>query len=130
MMLMTLAALSSVVPPPQSSSIAEGHAVAGRLVAAIRGADFQDQDFARPLKDADKGALRSFAACGLRRITNAGIPQPRGSRAFVPNPNDVVVTFDCKGVSDSTPVGITLHLQNGKVAKIETHNADLMRVDR
>ena len=130
-MLITLAALSSVVPPVQGASIAEGHAIAGRLVAAIRGeADFQDEDFARPLKDADKAALRSFVACGLRRITNAGMPQPRGSRAYVPNPNDVVVTFDCKGVSDSTPVGITLHLQNGKVAKIETHNADLMRVDR
>jgi hypothetical protein len=130
-MLLTLAALSSAVPPVQSASIGEGHAIAGRLVAAIKGeADFQDQDFAKPLNGGDKAALRSFAACEIRRITNAGIPQPRGSRAFVPNPNDVVVTFNCEGVSERTPVGVTLHLENGKVAKIETHNADLMKADR
>ena len=130
-LLMTLAALLSVAPPAQSSSIDEGHAVAGRLVAAIMGkADFQDQDFTKPLNGADKAALRSFAACEIRRITNAGIPQPRGTRAFVPNPNDVVVTSNCEGVSESTPVGITLYLENGKVAKVETHNADLMKVDR
>jgi hypothetical protein len=39
----------------------------------------------------------------------------------------VAVGFHCKGVSQETPVGITLHLKGGKVEQIETHNADLMR---
>ena len=130
-MFLTLAALSGAVPSVQSTSINEGRAIAGRLVAAIKSkADFEDQDFLKPLNGADKAALRSFGACGIRRITNAGLPQPRGSRAYVPDPNDVVITFNCEGVSESTPVGVSLYLENGKVAKIETHNADLMKADR
>ena len=130
-MFLTLAALSGAVPAEQGASINEGRAIAGRLVAAIKGkADFDDQDFAKPLNDGDKAALRSFGDCEIRRITNAGLPQVRGSRAFVPNPNDLVVTFNCEGVSESTPVGVSLYLENGKVAKIETHNADLMKVVR
>jgi hypothetical protein len=43
--------------------------------------------------------------------------------------NDISVRFGCKGVPWDMPVGISLHLEGGKIARIETHNADLMPVE-
>ena len=108
-----------------------GIAIAKRLVAAINGqGEYQDNDFARPLGDDDKAALRQFAACKVTNIDymeNALNPRSRNPTVFVRDFNNVSVLFGCKGVSQDTPVGISLHLQDGKIATIETHNADLMR---
>ena len=43
------------------------------------------------------------------------------------DPDELGVALDCAGVPAETPVAISLHLQNGRIARVETHNADLMK---
>jgi hypothetical protein len=106
----------------------DGIAMAKRVVAAIKGeAQFQDSDFVRPLAVADKAALQPFAACKVTNIAYALVPDPKERDTYSEDPNFVGVGLDCKGVPAETPVGISLHLKDGKIATIETHNADLMR---
>jgi len=103
--------------------------VGKRLVAAIKGkAEFHDADFMKPLVDADKAALRRFAACKVSNINHAGTPLPNNVFTVVEDPNQIVIGLDCKRVPYSTPAGISLVFENGKVVKVETHNADLLRV--
>ena len=105
-----------------------GIKMARRLTAAIKGeADFQDSDFAHPLEAADKAALRQFAQCKVGGITYMLTADPSEPDTYSQNPNEVLVHFGCKGVSEQTPVGVTLHLRGGKIEQVETHNADLMR---
>jgi hypothetical protein len=100
--------------------------MAKRLVAAIKGqAEFRDADFVKPLGDADKAALRQFAACRANYIDYAGIAT-KDPNVIIRNYNDVSIMFACKGVPSNSPVGISLNLQDGKIATIETHDADLM----
>ncbi len=116
--------LASFVP----GQTGPGIAIAQRLAAAIRGEiPFQDSDFAQPLQASDKAALRQFAACKVGGITNMLTADPDEPDTYSLNPNEVLIHFGCKGVSEQTPVGVTLHLSGGKVEQIETHNADLMR---
>jgi hypothetical protein len=99
-----------------------------RVVAAIKGkAEFEDADFVKPLTAGDKAALRRFAGCKVRRVRHTGTPVPGDLFTIVENPNEVGIGFDCKGVPYETPAGISLRFQNGKIVKVETHNADLMR---
>jgi len=121
-----LALLVAVAAPPTA---ADGNSVAKRLVAAIKsGTEFQGSDFERPLEASDRAALHAFAACRVGNIAYALTADPTEPDTYVENRDWVMVGFGCKGVSDQTPVGITLHLHNGKIGTIETHNADLMRV--
>ena len=99
-----------------------------RLIAAIKGRGvFEDGDFVRPLADGEKSALRQFSRCSIKEPMHGLVAVPNQPMTFVSNYNDINIIMRCKGVPSSMPVGITLHLQNGKVAKVETHNADLMR---
>jgi len=114
---------------PAAALPADGLAVAKRVVAAIKGGtEFQDADFARALGAEDKAALRRFASCKVAEITYTLMPDPIERDTYIQNRNDVLVRFGCKGVSTSTPVGLSLHLNGGKIETIETHNADLMRI--
>jgi hypothetical protein len=113
------------------AATSDGIAVANRVAAAIRStADFQASDFVKPLGESNKSALRRFAACKLTYVNYIATEQPARPGVLVEDPNDVAIGFDCKGVPKRTPAGISLHLQDGKIAKIETHNADLLKVDR
>jgi hypothetical protein len=107
---------------------AEGIAIARRLTAAIKGeAAFQESDFAHPLGAADKAALRQFRQCKVGGITYMLTADPEDKDTCSLNPNDVLVQFGCKGVSEQTPVGVMLQLSGRKIEQVETHNADLMR---
>ena len=122
--LMLAIALGAAAP----ASADPGIAMAQRLTAAIKGeAQFQDGDFARPLEAGDKAALRRFAPCKVERIDYTLKPDPEEADTYVTNRDDVLVTYVCTGVPGSTPVGLSLHLDGGKIGTIETHNADLMR---
>jgi hypothetical protein len=126
----TLAILLSFVGNSQENAVSHGTAVAERLVAAIKGgAEFQDADFEKRLGEADKAVLRRFATCKVTHIGYAMNFLPKRSDVLVRDFNHVAVGFGCKGVPRDTPVGISLYLRDGKIAKIETHNADLMRVE-
>ena len=108
----------------------QGIAMAERLVAAIKGtSEFLDADFAKPLAEADKVALRGFAKCKVRHIGHMLMADPKKPNVLVRQFDDISVGLDCKGATRDLPIGISLHLQDGKIAKIETHNADLMRAD-
>ena len=121
-------ALTLALAAASPATGADGMSMAKRLVAAIKGeAEFQNADFARPLEAGDKAALRRFAPCKVAEVTYTLLPDPVEQDTYVQNPNDVLVRLGCRGVSPETPVGISLHLSNGKIDKIETHNADLMR---
>ena len=125
-----LAAALFVSGQAHSGDAGEGIAVAKRLVSAIKGkADFRDSDFVKTLGESDKAALRQFAPCKVSRINYQLSPHPTQSNALVRDPNSVGVGFECKGVPFRTPVAISLELESGRIAKIETHNADLMRRD-
>ena len=129
MTLLLIAALAAAQPDQATKSSPEID-VGKRLVAAIKGkADFVDADFAKPLTSADKSALRQFAGCKVRHVQHTGTPLPNKPFTIVENPNDIGIGLDCKGVPYDSPVGISLRFENGKVVKVETHNADLMRVD-
>jgi len=109
----------------------DGIAIANRVVAAIGNkADFRESDFVKPLGESDKSALRRFAACKVTYVNYTAAEQPDRPGVLVEDPNEVAIGFDCRGVPKRTPAGISLHLLDGKIAKIETHNADLMKVDR
>ena len=106
----------------------QGYAVADRLLAAIQGkASFQDSDFTTAVGDADKAALRRFGTCKANGIDNPAYSSRKQPNVFVRDFSQVGISFDCKHVPRDTPAGITLHLQDGKITQIETHNADLMR---
>ena len=108
----------------------QGIAMGERLVAAIKGeAAFQDDDFSKPLAEADKLALRRFAKCKVKNIGHMLLADPKQPNVLVRQLNDVSVGLKCKGAPWDMPVGISLHLENGKIARIETHNADLMAKD-
>ena len=108
----------------------QGIAMGERLVAAIKGkAAFQDRDFVKPLAEADKAALRRFAKCKVTNIGHMALADPKDPNVLVRQFNDVSVSLKCKGAPWDMPVGISLHLENGKIARIETHNADLMALD-
>ena len=131
MIYLPIAILIGAAAPAPNNPEKLGIAIAKRLVAAIDGqSDYQDADFAKPLGKDDKAALRQFGECKVTNIDymeNALNPRARYPTVFVRDFNNVSVLFGCKGVSWDTPVGISLHLQDGKIATIETHNADLMR---
>ncbi|HEX6741197.1 MAG TPA: hypothetical protein VF079_05315 [Sphingomicrobium sp.] len=121
--LVALAAASS-----QHSATGDGIAVAKRLVAAIRGeAQFQDGDFATTPGADDKAALRRFARCKVELIDYTLLPDPEERDTYVHNPNSVLVAFGCRGVPSDHAAGLTLHLKDGKIGTIETHNADLVK---
>ena len=129
MIYLTLAML--LVPADQSVEAVsrQNIAVARRLVAAIKGkSDFQDADFAKSLSEPDRSALRRFGVCKVKFIDHPGSIDPKEPEFMIPDFDRVSVGLNCEGVSAKTPVALSLHLQNGKIATIETHNADLMGV--
>ena len=108
----------------------EGLALAERFASAVKGeTDFEDADFIKPLSAGDKIALRSFGNCRVRHVGYVAIPDKTQSNTVSANPNQLGLDFKCAGVPARTPVAISLHLEAGKIATIETHNAELMRRD-
>ena len=55
--------------------------------------------------------------------------EPNNPNVLVRQFNDISISLGCKGAPWDMPVGISLHLESGKIARIETHNADLMKQD-
>ena len=108
----------------------QGIAVAERFVDALKGtADFQNEDFVKPLAEADKAALRQFGQCKMRGVGHMLMADPKSPSVLVRQFNDISVRMDCKGAKRDLPIGLSLHLEGGKIARIETHNADLLRVE-
>jgi hypothetical protein len=108
----------------------QGIAIAERFVEALKGtAEFHDEDFVKPLAEADKAALRVFGKCKMKGVGHMLMADPKNSNVLVRQFNDISVRMNCKGARWDMPVGLSLHLEGGKIARIETHNADLMRAD-
>jgi len=129
MIYLTLAML--LVPANQSVEeiSTQNIAVARRLVEAIKGkSDFRDADFEKSLSEPDRSALRRFGACKVKFIDHPSSIDPKEPEFTIPDFDRVSVGLSCDGVPPKTPVALSLHLHNGKIAKIETHNADLLRV--
>lgn len=111
----------------QTGADTDGVAVGKRLVAAIKGkAEFADADFSKKLGEQDKAALRQFGNCRVRGVSQGLLRSAERPDVFIEDPNLIYIRLGCKGVPSDTPVGITLHMEAGKVKKVETHNADLM----
>ena len=122
-----LAGLAAQAPEPVA---VDGIAIGKRMVAAIKGkSDFQEADFSKPLQELEKESLRSFGKCRLERITYRTESFPKLLASSVADPDVVRVSYACKGVPRDTPVSLSLHLKSGRIASVEMHNADLMRVD-
>jgi len=118
-----LMAVSSAVPATDAEV-----KVAQRLAAAIRNsAAFNESDFVRPPGPVSQAALRRLSSCKVDSVDHWLKPDPTEQDAYIQNPDKVAVTYLCDGVPATTPVVITLRLQNGKIAMIETHNADLLK---
>ena len=126
-MSLLLAMLLTSSAQPSAAQIDAGLAAAKRLVAAIEGsADFQSADFVTPPRDVDKAALRRLGGCKVTKLGYVLAPTGEKRDEYYKDFNDVAVMFGCKGVPQDTPVAISLHLEDGKIATIETHNADLV----
>ena len=127
---LTFAASILALFQAQAATSVEGIAKAERFAAAIEGkADFQNADFAKPLSEQEKTALRAFGKCEVEQIGYATTAHPIQKNVVEQDLNRLGVELDCAGVSAETPVAISLHLQDGRIARVETHNADLMRRD-
>ncbi len=129
---MILLTLSMVAAAPLGAITRSPEIQAGwRVVAGIKGkADFEDTDFLKPLTPRDKAALRQFARCKVTRVNHTGTAASTRPFVVVEHPNEIGIGLDCRGAPDNMPVGISLQFKDGKIVKVETHNADLMKVDR
>ena len=109
---------------PQSDDLA----VAKRMSRSInKNGALAAADFTSPLGAKDEAALRRFWACKVESIDYTLMPDPTERDVYVQDRKRVFIAYLCKGVPRKTPVGITLHFQDGRIATVETHNADLMR---
>ena len=124
----TLAASFLVVWQAQAATSIEGIKKAERFAAAIEGkADFHDADFTKALSSQEKSALKGFGKCKVEQIGYATLAHPIQKNVVEQDPDQLGVALDCAGVPAETPVAISLHLQDGRIARVETHNADLMK---
>jgi len=106
----------------------DGTKVAKRLADSIRkSTEFRESDFVQPLGPASKAALQRLSSCRVDSIDHWLSPDPTEQDAYLPNPNKIGVTYACAGVPVTSPVTLSLLLQNGKIATIETHNMDLLK---
>jgi hypothetical protein len=128
-MLLSFAMLSAA---PMGATRSSHEIKAGwRVVAAIKGkGEFQDNDFLQPLTAGDKATLRQFGTCKVTRVNHTGTAVSSRPFVVVEDPNEVSIGLDCRGAPDDMPVGISLQFQDGKITKVETHNADLIKVSR
>ncbi|QNM82940.1 hypothetical protein H8M03_00820 [Sphingomonas sabuli] len=128
--------IAPAAPSVRGAITVPAEGVAQRLIAAIRGERlFAEKDFVQPLAAADKQVLRNFGACDVAyfghpadaAMDNLSAKQLVSASEVTLDPNRVLVRFNCDGVSTETPVGLTLHLVDNRIAKVEAHNADLMK---
>ena len=127
---LTFAASILVLFQAQAATSLEGIKKAERFAAAIEGkAEFQDADFTKALSAQDKAALRSFGKCKVQQVGYATKAHPLLKNTVEQDLDRLGVALDCAGVAPETPVAISLHLQDGRIQRVETHNADLMRRD-
>ena len=131
MTLLTITASALVLMQAQAAAASmEGIKKAERFAAAIEGkADFRDSDFTKPLTAKEKSALREIGKCKVEQVGYATTPHPLLKNTVEQDTNRLGVSLNCAGVSTVSPVAISLHLQNGRIARVETHTADPMRHD-
>ena len=130
MTLLTITASVLVLMQAQAAASIEGIKRAERFAAAIEGkADFRDSDFTKPLSAREKSALREIGKCKVEQVGYATTPHPLLKNTVEQDINRLGVSLNCAGVSTVSPVAISLHLQNGRIARVETHTADPMRHD-
>ena len=130
MTLLAITASALILMQAQVAASIEGIKKAERFAAAIEGkADFRDSDFTKPLTLQEKSALREIGKCKVEQVGYATTPHPLLKNTVEQDPNRLGVSLDCAGVSTVSPVAISLHLQNGRIARVETHTADPMRRD-
>jgi hypothetical protein len=124
-----LVLLALTLAAAQASPAADGLAIAKRFVAAIEGkAEFADADYRRTLKDSEKAALRRFGnSCSIKNVGYAYRPSPNDRNVFVEDYDFVSISMECAGARPDYPIGLSLHLAEGKIRKVETHNADLLK---
>ena len=124
---MVFTVILAVLVGAAAPSGTDGISMTKRVVAAIRGeVQFQDSDFVHPLRTREKATLREFAGCRTDRIFYMLKPVPAERDTYVENPDDIFVIFACKGVPIGSPAAMSVHLKDGKISTIETHNADLL----
>ena len=130
MTFLTITASALVLMQAQAAASLEGIKKAERFAAAIEGkADFQDADFTKALSPQEKSALREIGKCKVQQVGYAANPDPLLKNAVEQDTNRLGVALDCAGVSSTSPVAISLHLQDGRISRVETHTADPMRRD-
>ena len=124
---LTILSVFGAVISGEGQPATDGIAMAKRFNSAISGqSEFHDADFVRPLDAAEKAALRRFGQCKVDDVSYRWMPDPVEEDTYIRNRNQVLVTYGCPGVPQTTPAGITLHLKNGRIGTLETHNADLL----
>jgi hypothetical protein len=130
MTFLTITASVLVAMQAQAAASLDGIKKAERFAAAIEGkADFQDADFTKALSAQEKSALRKIGKCKVQQVGYATQPHPLLKNTVEQDFNRLGLNLDCAGVSTTSPVAISLHLQDGRIARVETHTADVMRRD-
>ena len=130
MTFLTITASALVLMQAQAAASIEGIKKAERFAAAIEGkADFQDADFTKALSVQEKSALRAIGKCKVQQVGYATQPHPLLKNTVEQDFNRLGLALDCADASSASPVAISLHLQDGRIARVETHAADVMRRD-
>ena len=98
-------------------------------LAMIAGEKITEGDFSSPLDGGSLKALSILSYCRLVRVGPTAVADPSKKNVYVETFDKTLVMLKCKGVPDSTPPGLTLTFENGKIKQIATHNLDLIRQD-
>jgi hypothetical protein len=125
LLLATVAILLST--PSLAAEDSQQQVVAKRFVSALQtGAQITESDFVKPPSDDDLRALSVIAGCQVRTISlliSSTVERPDVFRTV---PDMVSALFDCEGVPNDTPAGLTFEFDGERIRRIETHSFDLI----
>ncbi|MGB3377162.1 MAG: hypothetical protein WBA55_00155, partial [Allopontixanthobacter sediminis] len=101
---------------PKSMLTPADFEAAERLVESIEsGTRFVVADFKSVPDEAGRKAIGRYANCKFDHMN-------RGYNSY-----ELTLYWRCRRVSSKTPVALTVHFLDGKVAQLEMHNADLIK---
>ena len=128
--------MAAAAPGARGAMGAPAEGLTQRLISAMKGNRlFRPADFVQPLGQADEHVLRQLGSCGVdyfahpasAEMDNLSAQQLVEADEIQLDPSRVIVRLKCAGVPEETPVGLMLHLVNGKIGRVETYNAEFVK---
>lgn len=113
---------AAVTGTPVQTMLAQERAVAQRLIDAIgKKREYQDSDFVKPLRAADKAFFARLSLCRVSYVDHSSVAHPKKRNVYVREPGSMSIGWNCKRAPRDLPRDISLTLKEGKIAAIESH---------